>query len=68
MSEHAKGRHPNEAPYIGVKIWVSDDSFESTFSIPVACTPQQIDSFTKSWLGTLAEVIKMPTRTDADGG
>lgn len=48
-------------PYIAVKIWVSDDSFESTFSIPVSATPEQINSFTKSWLGTLAEVIKFPS-------
>jgi len=49
-------------PYISVKISVSDDSFESTFSIPVTATPEQINSFTKSWLGTLAEVIKFPSQ------
>ena len=46
-------------PNVRIKIWVDDDSFEAGFAIPVTATPEQIESFTKSWFGVLQQTLKL---------
>ena len=43
-------------------IRVSDDSFESRLSLPVAeATPEKCEAVAKAWIGALSQAIKMCT-------
>lgn len=52
---------------IRLSVYVSDDSFESTFTIPINAGKEQINQITKAWLGALQSAIEISADTKKSG-
>jgi len=55
-------------PFIDVSVRVSDGSFESRLSIPVASTKDQRSGLLEMWVGMLANACKISLPSEVDKG